>query len=107
MRTHSATFTARCVIGDAKKSCALLGFALISRELINGRAVFLLLTRSQFLRTARIWLMKSGGEKRPSRFSFIRYAHNSSALLGIMRSCLNSLNHIKSKMYFWKNDFNN
>ena len=25
MRTHSATFTARCVMGDAKKSCALLG----------------------------------------------------------------------------------
>jgi len=28
MRTHSATFTARCVIGDAKKSCAPPGFAL-------------------------------------------------------------------------------
>ena len=26
MRTHSTTFTARCVIGDAKKSSALLGF---------------------------------------------------------------------------------
>ena len=27
MRTHSTTFTARCVIGDAHKSCALLEIA--------------------------------------------------------------------------------
>ncbi|ERF61292.1 hypothetical protein HMPREF0860_1309 [Treponema socranskii subsp. socranskii VPI DR56BR1116 = ATCC 35536] len=34
-------------------------------------------------------LCKSGGEKRPSRFSFIGDAHNSCALLGIIRSCIN------------------
>ena len=28
MRTHSATFTARCVIGDARDCCALLAIAL-------------------------------------------------------------------------------
>ena len=141
MRTRSATFTACCVIGyakkscagnfalrarcksrtariwlmksrvekrlarfsfigDASKSCALLGFALISRKAKNGRAVFLLLTRSRFLRTARNSLMKSEVEKRLRRFSFIGYAKKSCALLGFFRSCLNSLNHIKSKMYF-------
>ena len=37
----------------AKKSCALLGIALVSRELKNAWRVFLLSIRSRFLRTAR------------------------------------------------------
>ena len=54
----------------------------VSRQAKNGRAVFLLSIRSRFLRIARIWLMKSRGEKRLMRFSFIEYAKKSCALLG-------------------------
>ena len=94
MRTHSATFTARCVIGDAKKSCAG-NFALTrslqvargtSHDARQGCRVALShnicafcaakcgserykdVTRTD---TARNYFLKSGGEKRPSRFSFI------------------------------------
>ena len=56
MRTRSATFTACCVIGDARKSCAG-NFALRAR------------CKS---RTARICSDKSEGEKRLTRFSFIK-----------------------------------
>ena len=41
MRTHSTTFTARCVIEDAHKSCALLEIIVISRKAKNARRVFL------------------------------------------------------------------
>ena len=54
----------------------------VSRKAKNGRAVFLLSTRAQILRTARICSCKSRVEKRLQRFSFIRDAHNSCALLG-------------------------
>ena len=52
MRTQSAAFTARFVIGGARKSCALLGIYMISREAKNDRVVFLL-SAHKFLRTAR------------------------------------------------------
>ena len=43
--------------------------------------------RSRFLRTARNRSFKSGVEKRLQRFSFVRDAHKSCALLRFMYSC--------------------
>ena len=67
MRTHSAAFTARCVIdnisGDAKKSCV-------------GNVA---LTRSLQVAHCSELFFKSRVEKRPSRFSFIGDAKKSCA----------------------------
>ena len=55
MRTHSATFTARCVIGDAKKSCAG-NLALRANCKWRGELRFMQSTARMPCRTFADWL---------------------------------------------------